>query len=119
MQFVARITGSALNQQSGLFEYDFREVIPDRATGSLVNGDMVSGQGVKALALCELGRQNTEPAVADGDVVSIVYTGMQFVIVAARAGALKDVRYSHQEDKFYKEFTDGSEEVWAESTLLE
>ncbi len=120
MFFIAKITGATLNSTAKVYEYGFQQVYYNSSTGALVNGELSSGTGLKAVALWELGQdmtgQDSQPSVATDTYVLCVRSGMQVYIVSSAAG-LKDVSYSKDDDVFYKTTMAGIKQVWAQSTL--
>lgn len=112
--FIARITGNTKNA-GDFYDYDFQEVIYNPLNQTMQNGQLSSGTGLKAIALNEIGLTLDAPTWPSGMLVPVLYNAGTAYIIAGVPGLL-DVRYSAEDDKFYKTKADGTEEEWALST---
>ncbi len=116
--FIARITGNTKNA-GDFYDYDFQEVIYNPLNQSMQNGQLSSGSGLKAVSLGEIGQTMSAPSLADDALVAMLYSAGQVYVIGSAGGlvGLLDVRYSPEDDAFYKTTSAGREEEWAKSTL--
>lgn len=116
--FIGKITAATKNA-AGFFDYDFQELHYDAGTHTMQNGQLSSGTGLKAVSLGEIGKTLDAPSLAVNALVAMAYSAGVVYITGSEAAlnALVDVRYSVDDDAFYKTPSNGTEEEWAKSTL--